>query len=158
MKDFVIKNSKVIGLTAGALLLGALGFAVWSGCTSSKVAIVHVDEVLAASSAIKELRVEEQAKVAELQKFLDGANAEIEKQYGQKAKTKLRDQYAAEFAQKQHAMQAEYAAKLQVVTDRITRIVEKTAAKGGYNLVLTKNVVVSGGADITQKVIEALDK
>ena len=74
------------------------------------------------------------------------------KQKNKKAKDNLLKQYNAEFIKKREAIAIEYRASLQVVDKSITETINATAKAKGYNMVISKGIVVCGGDDITEDV------
>ena len=65
--------------------------------------------------------------------------------------------YNADFAKKKEAIAKDYQARLQAVDKSITETISTTARAKGYDMVISKGVVVFGGADITadvQKVVK----
>ena len=89
-----------------------------------------------------------------LGKWLKTAQADVEKQKTQDGKNKLLKKYNAEFAKKKEVLAKDYASRLQAVDKSITDILARLK---GYNMVISKGVVVYGGDDITvdvQKVVK----
>ncbi len=68
------------------------------------------------------------------------------------SKDKLLKEYNAEFAQKKEAIATEYRSSLQVVDKSITETISATAKAKGYDMVISKGMVVCGGDDITEDV------
>ena len=89
-----------------------------------------------------------------LGKWLKTAQADVEKQKTQDGKNKLLKKYNAEFAKKKEVLAKDYASRLQAVDKSIT---DTLARLKGYNMVISKGVVVYGGDNITadvQKVVK----
>ena len=87
-----------------------------------------------------------------MEKWLKTAQTDVEKQKTQEGKEKLLKKYNAEFAKKKEAIAKDYAARLQAVDKSITETISTTAKAKGYNMVISKGVVVFGGDDITADV------
>lgn len=143
---------KVLSLTLMALILG-------SGLTMAeqKIAVVDVQAVVAKSAQVQALKKEQQAKFQDLEKWLNTAQADVEKQKTQDGKDKLLKKYNSEFAKKKEVIAKDYAARLQAVDKSITDTIATQARLKGYNMVISKGVVVYGGDDITadvQKVVK----
>ena len=119
---------------------------------SYKVAIVDVGQVVAASKEVQALRKEQEAKLVELQKWLETVRADVQKQSTEENKQKLIKKYDAEFAKKQEAIKKNYAAKLTAIDKNISDVINKTAKAKGYDLILSKGVVLYGGDDITKEI------
>ena len=143
---------KVLSLTLMALILGS-GIAI----AEQRIAVVDVQAVVSKSAQVQALKKEQQAKITDLEKWLKTAQADVEKQKTQEGKEKLLKKYNAEFAKKKEAIAKDYAARLQAVDKSITETISTTAKTKGYNMVISKGVVVYGGDDITadvQKVVK----
>ena len=143
---------KVLSLTLMALILGS-GIAI----AEQRIAVVDVQAVVAKSAQVQALKKEQQAKMQDLEKWLKTAQTDVEKQQTKEGKEKLLKKYNAEFAKKKEAIAKDYAARLQAVDKSITETISTTAKTKGYNMVISKGVVVFGGDDITadvQKVVK----
>ena len=143
---------KVLSLTLMALILGS-GLAM----AEQKIAVVDVQAVVSKSAQVQALKKEQQAKITDLEKWLKTAQADVEKQKTQEGKEKLLKKYNAEFAKKKEVIAKDYASRLQAVDKSITDTIATQARLKGYNMVISKGVVVYGGDDITadvQKVVK----
>ena len=138
---------KVLSLTLMALILGS-GIAT----AEQKIAVVDVQAVVSKSAQVQALKKEQQAKMQDLEKWLKTAQTDVEKQQTKEGKEKLLKKYNAEFAKKKEAIAKDYAARLQAVDKSITETISTTAKAKGYNMVISKGVVVFGGDDITADV------
>jgi len=143
---------KVLSLTLMALILGS-GLAM----AEQRIAVVDVQAVVSKSAQVQALKKEQQAKMQDLEKWLKTAQADVEKQKTQDGKDKLLKKYNAEFAKKKEVLAKDYASRLQAVDKSITDTIATQARLKGYNMVISKGVVVFGGDDITadvQKVVK----
>ncbi len=152
-------NKSVILIVIGVVvsfLLGWCAFGLFNKGSDIpsdyKVALVDVQYLVAKSSDVKKLREDQEKKVAQLQKWLAKVKAEVEKQKTEKAKEKLIKKYNDEFAEKQAELKEEYAEKLQVIDEEMTEIIEDKANELGYDIVVSKGVVLTGGEDITSEI------
>ena len=122
-----------------------------------RIAVVDVPAVVAKSAQVQALKKEQQSKIQDLEKWLKTAQADVEKQKSQEGKEKLLKKYNAEFAKKKEAIAKDYQARLQAVDKSITETITNQAKAKGYDMVISKGVVVYGGYDITadvQKVVK----
>ena len=143
---------KLLSLTLMALILGS-GLAI----AEQRIAVVDVQAVVSKSAQVQALKKEQQSKMQELEKWLKTAKADVQKQQTQEGKEKLLKKYNAEFAKKREAIAKDYTARLQAVDKSITDTIATQARLKGYNMVISKGVVVYGGDDITadvQKVVK----
>ena len=143
---------KTLSFVLTALILGT-GVAM----AEQNIAVVDVQAVVSKSAQVQALKKEQQTKIQDLEKWLKTAQADVEKQKTQEGKDKLLKKYNAEFAKKKEAIAKDYQARLQAVDKSITETISTTAKAKGYNMVISKGVVVFGGDDITadvQKVVK----
>ncbi len=143
---------KLLSLTLMALILGS-GLAM----AEQRVAVVDVQAVVSKSAQVQALKKEQQTKMQDLEKWLKTAKADVDKQQTQEGKEKLLKKYNTEFAKKKEAIAKDYAARLQAIDKSITDTIATQAKLKGYNMVISKGVVVFGGDDITadvQKVVK----
>ena len=143
---------KTLSFVLTALILGT-----GAAMAEQNIAVVDVQAVVAKSAQVQALKKEQQTKIQDLEKWLKTAQADVEKQKTQEGKDKLLKKYNAEFAKKKEAIAKDYQARLQAVDKSITESISATAKAKGYNMVISKGVVVFGGDDITadvQKVVK----
>ena len=143
---------KTLSLTLMALILGS-GLAI----ADQRIAVVDVQAVVSKSAQVQALKKEQQSKMQDLEKWLSTAQADVQKQQTKEGKEKLLKKYNAEFAKKKETIAKDYAARLQAVDKSITDTIATQARLKGYNMVISKGVVVFGGDDITadvQKVVK----
>lgn len=131
------------------------------GFTSSvmaetKIAVIDVPAVVAKSQQVQALKKEQKAKNEELQKWVKTVKADIEKQQTEEGKAKLIKKYDAEYVKKQEAIRKSYTEKLKIIDKSINDTIEAQAKAKGYDMIITKGVVVYGGDDITADVIKVI--
>ena len=146
---------KKTSLTLFAITAIAVGFGVSNIAMSDitqKIAVVDVPAVVASSQQVQNLKKENEQKIKDLQKWIDVAKADVEKQQTQEGKEKLIKKYDSDFATKREALQKAYNQKLQAIDKSISSTIEKFATTKGYGLVLSKGVVLYGGDDITAEI------
>lgn len=135
-----------------AVVMFAIGFGLNNYAMSgsvNKVAVVDVQAVVSKSAQVSALKKEQAAKTEELQKWLKTAKADVEKQQSKEGKQKLLKKYNDEYAKKQEAIGKNYQQKLIAIDKSISSTIAQHANANGYDLVLSKNVVIYGGDDIT---------
>ena len=92
-----------------------------------------------------------------MEKWLKTAQADVEKQKTQEGKDKLLKKYNTEFEKKKADIAKNYQTRLQAVDKCITETITATAKAKGYNMVISKSMVIMGGDDITadiQKIVK----
>lgn len=121
-----------------------------------KVAVVDVQKVVASSSQVKALKEEQKKKGQEVAKFIENAKAALDKEKDANKKKTLEAKYNKEFQAKREAIAKNYETKLLAIDKNITAAIDTNAKANGYDLVLVKGAVLSGGTDITEEVAKAV--
>ena len=150
-----MKNSLkflTVSLVAFAIGLAAGNYAISDVPSNFKVAVVDVQKVVASSSQVKALKDEQKKKGQELAKFIETAKTNLDKEKDAKKKKALEEKYNKEFQAKRDAIAKNYETKLLAIDKNISSVIDKNAQANGYNLVLAKGVVLSGGTDITEAI------
>ena len=145
---------KLAAIALAAFVIGVTtaNYAVSDVPANFKVAVVDVQKVVASSSQVKALKDEQKKKGEELAKFIETAKTNIDKEKDAKKKKALEAKYEKEFNAKREAMAKNYETKLLDIDKNISTVINAQAVNNGYNLVLAKGVVLSGGTDITDAV------
>ena len=141
-------------ILAIAIVLGLAS--INTAFAESKIAVVDVQAVVSKSAQVQALKKEQQTKIQDLEKWLKTAQTDVEKQKTQEGKEKLLKKYNTEFAKKKEAIAKDYQTRLQAVDKSITETISATARAKGYNMVISKGVVVFGGDDITTDVAKVV--
>ena len=138
-----------IGLTAG-------NYAVSDVPSNFKVAVVDVSKVVASSAQVKALKNEQRTKSQELAKFIETAKANLDKEKDAAKKKALEAKNNKEFNAKRDAIAKNYETKLLAIDKSISTLIDTNAKTNGYNLVLAKGAVLSGGTDITDQIAKVV--
>lgn len=123
-----------------------------SNNSSWKIAVVDIMSIVNGSKDVATLRHNHAVRSQELSQWLQLAQNEVNNQTDAQTKQNLFQKYNAEFAQKRNLVNQLYQQELATVDQSISKTIIDEANKLGYNMVLTKNVVVCGGDDITEDV------
>ena len=145
-----------VALVAFGLGLVASNYAMSDVPVDFKVAVVDVQKVVANSSQVKALKDEQKKKGQELTKFIETAKNNITKETDEKKRKSLEEKYNKEFQSKREAIAKNYETKLLAIDKNISTVIDENAKANGYNLVLAKGVVLSGGTDITEEITKAV--
>ena len=144
------KKLGVIALSAAILV----GLSV--SAAEPNVAIVDVTQVVAASKQVQSLKQEQQKKAEEIVKFVEKARKDVAAISDTKKKQAAEEKYNKELQAKKEKMDVEYAAKLKAIDTSISQQIEAQAKASGYDLVLSKGIVLYGGKDITADLVKTV--
>ncbi len=117
--------------------------------TTPKVAVVDATKIVANSSAVKNLRAEQEKKMKEMQTIIEKARTEISKETDSAKIAQLQEKYRTQINQQKIALDTDYNKKLNQIDSDIRNTVVEKAKSMNYDLVLPKNIVFFGGDDIT---------
>ena len=143
---------KTLSFVLTALILGT-----GAAMAEQNIAVVDVQAVVAKSAQVQALKKEQQTKIQDLEKWLKTAQADVQKQQTQEGKEKLLKKYNTEFEKKKADIAKNYQTRLQAVDKSITETITATAKAKGYDMVISKSMVIMGGDDITadiQKIVK----
>lgn len=149
--------NKNLGLLVTALaVIGCLSFGTTAQAKDFSVAIVDVPQVVSSSAQVQALKKEQQAKAEELVKFIENARKDVASITDADKKKAAEDKYNKELQTKKEKIETEYAAKLKSIDASISKQIEVQAKAQGYDLVLSKGIVLFGGKDITSEIIKII--
>jgi Skp family chaperone for outer membrane proteins len=140
----------VLILAAGYYFLSSEAFSDQS--SDFKVAVVDVQKIVSGSSAVRELRVQQERKINEMQAVIDRARDEIAREQDPEKIKTLEENYLGQINRQKAALDEEYNRRLDLINDEIKSAVSAKASAMGYNLVVPKNMSLYGGDDITEQV------
>ena len=120
------------------------------------VAIVDVPQLVSSSAQVQALKKEQQTKAEEMVKFIEKARKDVADITDANKKKAAEDKYNKEFQAKKEKMDKEYADKLKAIDDSISKQINDQAKAKGYDLVLSKNMVLYGGKDITAELVKSI--
>lgn len=135
----------VVGLTAG-------NYAMSDTPATFKVAYVNVPKVVESSAQVKALKVQNEKNIQELAKLSETAQIAINKEKDAAKQKALKEKYQKEFHTKRTNMSKAYEKKLLEIDKNIATTIDKEAKSQGYDIVLAKGAVLSGGTDITDSI------
>ena len=141
-----------LGLFAFTLaILGALTLNTVQAAEVT-VALVDVPQVVNASAQVQALKKEQQAKADEIMKFIEKARKDIASMTDANKKKAADEKYTKELQAKKDKMDKDYAEKLKAIDASISQQIESHAKAQGYDVVLSKGIVLYGGKDITEDI------
>lgn len=144
----------VVGISTFVVGLSVNNFAMSD--VPSKIAVVDVQKVVTSSSQVKALKKEQEAKAGEIVKFVENARKDVAAQSDVNKKKALEAKYNKELVAKKGAMDKTYATKLKAIDDSISQVIAAKAKASGYDIVLSKGVVLYGGSDITADIMKVV--
>ena len=145
-----------IALCAFSLVAAVSNFAQTETKNAPKIAVVDIQKVVNSSSQIDILKQEQQKKFQELSAFVESAKKAVSKEQNLTKKQALEDNYNKELNIKKTKMEKDYSAKLATVDKNINSAIEQQAKTKNYDLVLIKGVVLYGGEDITESIVQSV--
>lgn len=122
-----------------------------------KIAVIDIAAIMEQSNQMQALNKEQQAKMKDLEKWLATVKKDIEKQQTQEGKEKLFKKYQADYLKKKTDIVNNGQTKMQSISDNIMANIQTQAKAKGYDMVITKGIVVYGGEDITADVVKAIN-
>lgn len=146
------KNLKLMTLTMA--VAGFLAFTPSVMAEGFSVAIVDVPQVVNASAKVQALKKEQQAKAEDVMKFIEKARKDVASISDANKKKAAEEKYNKELNTKREQIEKDYAAKLKELDISISQQIEAKAKADGYDIVLSKGIVLYGGKDITPEIIK----
>ena len=148
---------KKILATAAVITAFAIGYSINSIAVSNtapeyKIAVVDIQQIVANSSEIKSLKLDQEKQMQNMQSTIEKARTEISKEKDPAKISQLEDKYRNEINKQKLALDASYNDKLKAIDSKIKTAVVEKARSMHYNLVLPKNTVLFCGDDITDQV------
>ena len=119
----------------------------------TEVAVVDLQKLVSNSIQVKNLKQEHSKKISELDKIIVNARGEIANEKDPAKVLILEDKYMTEFNSKREDLEKDYNARLENIEKNIKSEILKKAQKEGYKYVFAKSVVLFGGKDITNELI-----
>lgn len=145
-----------LGLFAFTLaILGALTLNTVQAAEVS-VAVVDVPQIVNASAQVQALKKEQQAKADEIVKFIEKARKDVASISDTNKKKAAEEKYTKELQAKKEKMDKDYTEKLKSIDASISQQIEAHAKAQGYDIVLSKGIVLFGGKDITTEIIKVV--
>ena len=123
---------------------------------ANKIAVIDVQKVVNKSAQVQALKKEQEAKRKELASFIKKAAEEINKETDSAKKKALMDKYDKQLKTKQETDLKAYKTKLEAIDKNINTTIIQHAKTMGYDMVLTKGVVLYGGDDITEAILKVV--
>lgn len=120
------------------------------------IAVVDLSRIVENSAQVKSLKQEHSRKIAELDKIIVNARGEIANEKDPAKVLLLEDKYMKEFNNNRDSLEKIYNDKLSVIEKNIKDEISKKAQKDGYDYVFAKSVVLFGGKDITNELLNSI--
>ncbi len=133
------------------LVLSIIILSASSVFAEEKIAVVDLQQIVANSAQVKQLKQEHSKKIADLDKIIINARGEISNEKDPAKVLLLEDKYMKEFNTKKESLERDYNNRLGVIEKNIKNEITKKAQKDGYDYVFAKSVVLYGGKDITNE-------
>ena len=121
-----------------------------------KVAVVDIPQILEKSSDLQSLKASQEKQMNEINTLVSKAQNEIANEQDRNKIMQMESKYRKEIEDKKLAMDEDYNKNMVKITNKVKSLVSAEAKKTDYNLVLPTGMVISGGEDITQNVINSM--
>ena len=129
--------TKKISFLFVCLMAFALGYSINNiaiSDTAPKIAVVDVQQIVANSSQVKQLKADQEKKLGEMQKTIQQAQAEISKEKDPAKITALEEKYRNQINDQKVALDKDYNDKLTKIDSEIRTAVVEKAKSLNYNL------------------------
>ena len=150
MKKKILATLVVIGEFVAGYSINSI--AVSNTNPEFRVAVVDIQKIVASSSEIRALKLDQDKQVKNMQATIEKARAEIAKEKDPAKVSALEEKYRNEINRQKLALDTSYNNKLTAIDNKIKTAVVEKARSMNYNMVLPKNTVLFGGDDITEQV------
>lgn len=121
-----------------------------------KVAVVDVAEILSHSKEIQQLKTSQDRENEELNTLISKAQNDLLNEHDRTKFLRKEDEYKKQIETKKSEIDNKYNTKLAQINDSIKNVISTEAKKENYNLVLPAGLVISGGKDITSKIVDKI--
>ncbi len=138
------------------VLFYSILLSISSAIAAEDIAVVDLQQLVSNSSQVKQLKQEHSKKISELDKIIVNARGEISNEKDPAKVLLIEDRYMKEFNTKKEALEKDYNARLANIEKNIKSEITKKAQKDGYEYVFAKSVVLHGGKDITNELIDVI--
>ena len=146
---------KNLGLLAATIAVaGVLSMSSAAFADGYNVAVVDVPQVVGASKQVQALKKDQQLKAEEIIKFIEKARKDVASITDANKKKAAEEKYTKELQTKREKIESEYAGKLKAIDASISQQIEAQAKAQGYDLILSKGIVLYGGKDITADLVK----
>ena len=123
-----------------------------------KVAVVDVNKIMDKSKDLQSLKISQEKQAKELETLVSKAQNELANERDPNKFVQLEANYKKQIEAKRNEIDEEYSKKLVQITSDIKSLISTEAKKTDYNLVLPAGMVISGGDDITENVINDMNQ
>lgn len=137
-----------------SLFLFATCFVVQAA--ENKIAVIDLQKVINNSAQVQSLRKEQEKNNKEIAQLVKKAGDEIKKETDSAKKKAIVEKYDKQIKAKREAFSKTYRTKLEAVDKNINMTITQQAKAMGYDMVITKGVVLYGGDDITEVVCKVV--
>lgn len=121
-----------------------------------KIAVVDLQQIVSNSAQVKQLKQEHNKKIKELDKIIVNARGEISNEKDPAKILLIEDKYMKELNTKKESLEKEYNSRLEAIEKNIKSEITKKAQKDSFDYVFAKSVVLYGGKDITEELLNTI--
>ncbi|MBO6282062.1 MAG: hypothetical protein J6N49_05990 [Alphaproteobacteria bacterium] len=125
---------------------------------NNKFCVVDIQKVVVSSKDIQKLKIERDGQVTELKEMADTANEKIKAEKDDDARKKISEKNLAEINAKKEEFDKVYATALQASDKKLNDIIRAVCIRKGGDIAFNKDMVIFGGIDITDDIINETNK
>lgn len=123
---------------------------------ATKIGIVDMAQLVQNYDRAKEVQADFQVSQAKIKKMIEDARAQVSKIEEDEARKETEKKLTDKILKENEALKDDFTKKWQDVQTNILTSINVVAQKGKYDLVINKQSVITGGEDITNKVLAEL--
>jgi len=149
-----MKNLKNLLAASAFLSMALLTQAALAGGTG----VIDFLKIKENYTVAQEFEADTRVKEAELQKFVSEAQAQIEAAKTPLEKKNIEAKLSEQYSIKFNAARKQQTEKWEAIERNILNSIKEVSSVKKFDIVLSKQVVFDGGCDITQEVLDKLNK
>lgn len=125
---------------------------------ATKIGLVDMAQLVQNYDRAKEVQADFQVSQAKIKKMIEDARAQVSKIEEDEARKETEKKLADQILKENEALKDDFTKKWEEVQTNILTSINAVAQKGKYDLIINKQSVITGGEDITNKVLAEIQK
>ena len=149
---------KKIALILTILICSFIFVCTTAVAKTENIGVVNINKILENYTTAQEVTADLKVQEDELQKLVVDAKKQIKKAKTPLEKKNLEEKLTEQFSIKRNVYAKEQSEKWKKIENKVFAEIKKVAKNKKIDMVLNKQSVIIGGEDITDKVIDGLNK